>query len=295
MGIAWTAAAFNDTLVGRAGAGMAYDRLDDVLFINGRANPPYTARFSLCCGGAQADPNNPTGSGPLAGNTIIYTLGANRSVLSYPANPNLAVGIDPVTGSVAKRSVEIYGAPPNAPNSVAYLFSFEVQKNLPENLVAIAGYQGSLGRKGIRIVNQGFLYDTGQDRNFSAVYFPTPDVNSSYHALNLALNKRMSYGFQINAAYTWSKSIDQLSTEGPGASSNQTNPAFPATERGPSDYDATHRVMAAGICDLPLFSKRSDWIGVALGGWELSSILTFHTGFPWTPVTGRIQSVQVRN
>jgi hypothetical protein len=33
----------------------------------------------------------------------------------------------------------------------------------------------------------------------------------------------------------------------------------------------------------------------AFGGWELSSILTFHTGFPWTPVTGRISSVQVQN
>jgi hypothetical protein len=294
LGFAWSPGG-SSSLVIRGGAGIAYNRLDDVLFINGRANPPYTARFSLCCGGAEADPNNPTGSGPFAGNTIVYGLGANRSALSYPANPNLAVGIDPVTGSVPKRSVEIYGAPPNVPNSTAYLFSFEVQKNLPENMIAIAGYQGSVGRKGIRIVNQGFLYDTGQDHNFSAVYFPTPDVNSNYQALNLALNKRMSYGLQISAAYTLSKSIDQLSTEGPGGSGNQTNPAFPATERGPSDYDATHRVTAAGIWDLPLFSKRKGWIGAALGGWELSSIFTFHTGFPWTPVTGRIQSVQVRN
>src|SRR5262249_23282833 len=39
----------------------------------------------------------------------------------------------------------------------------------------------------------------------------------------------------------------------------------------------------------------TDWIGNVLGGWELSSVLTLHTGFPWTPVTGRLQSVQVRN
>jgi hypothetical protein len=139
------------------------------------------------------------------------------------------------------------------------------------------------------------LYDTGQNRHFSAIYFPTADVNSSYNALNLVLHKRMSRGFQIDAGYTWSKSIDQLSTEGPGGSSNQTNPAFPATERGPSDYDATHRLNVAGLWNLPLLTGRKDWMGRAFGGWQLSSILTFHTGFPWTPVTGRLSSVQVHN
>ncbi|HWB98800.1 MAG TPA: hypothetical protein VG672_18955, partial [Bryobacteraceae bacterium] len=203
--------------------------------------------------------------------------------------------IDPVTGGVGDLAVEVYGAGSYMPNSTAYLMSFEVQRSLPFNMTATVGYQGALGRKGIRLVNQAYLYDTGEDRRFSAVYFPTPDVNSSYHALNLVLHKRMSRGLQIDAAYTWSKSIDQLSTEGPGSSSNQTNPAFPATERGLSDYDATHRLTASGLWELPFLRKRTDWLGRAFGGWQLSSILTFHTGFPWTPVTGRIQSVQVRN
>jgi hypothetical protein len=163
-------------------------------------------------------------------------------------------------------------------------------------MTAVVGYQGSQGRKGIRLVNQNFLYDTGNDKNFNAIYFPTPDVNSSYNSLNLSLHKRLSRGFQIDGVYTWSKSIDQLSTEGPGSSSNQTDPAFPATERGPSDYDATHRVNLSGLWQVPTPSDwKQNWMGRAFGGWELSSILTFHTGFPWTPVTGKISSVQVRN
>lgn len=292
VGFAWSP---RSDLVLRGGAAIAYNRPNDVLFINGRGNPPYTARFSLCCGSDITDPNNPTGSGPYAGGTIQYALGSSTSALSYPVNPRLAVGIDPITGGVPKLTVEAYGAFPNMPNSTAYLFAFEVQKMLPGNITAIAGYQGSMGRKSIRIVNQGFLYDTGTNRSFSAAYMPTPDVNSSYHALNFVAHKRMSRGFQIDANYTWSKSMDQLSTEGPGSSSNQTNPAFPATERGPSDYDATHRLNVAGIWDLPVFRTRKDWLGAAFGGWQLSSILTFHSGFPWTPVTGRISSVQVRN
>jgi hypothetical protein len=297
VGLAWSPQSLRNRIVVRAGGAIAYNRLDDVLFINGRANPPYTARFSLCCGGVQTDPNNPTGSGPYAGGTIQYELGSSRLANSFPANPNLAVGIDPSTGSVNKLAVEVYGAPPRIPNPTAYLYSFEIQGNLPGNMTAIAGYQGNLGRKGIRLVNQGFLYNTGQGMNqhFSAIYFPTPDVNSSYNALNLALHKRMSHGFQLDGVYTWSKSIDQLSTEGPGASSNQTNPAFPATERGPSDYDARHRLSLTGIWALPIFTTQNNWMRKAFGGWELSSILTFHTGFPWTPVTGRISSVQVQN
>lgn len=296
VGLAWSPSEFQNRVVVRAGAGIAYNRLDDVLFINGRANPPYTARFSLCCGGATADPSNPTGSGPYAGGTIRYELGASPLASSYAANPALAAGIDPTTGSVPNRSVEIYGSPARMPNPTAYLFSFEVQGTLPGNMTAVVGYQGSQGRKGIRLVNQNFLYDIGGDKNFNAIYFPTPDVNSSYNALNLALHKRLSRGFQIDGSYTWSKSIDQLSTEGPGSSSNQTNPAFPASERGPSDYDATHRVNLSGLWQLPMRAQwKQNWMGRAFGGWEVSGILTFHTGFPWTPVTGKIASVQVRN
>src|SRR5262249_27124546 len=141
----WSPQSLQNRIVVRAGAAIAYNRLDDVLFINGRANPPYTARFSLCCGGAQTDPNNPTGSGPNAGGTIQYELGSSRLANSFPANPNLAVGIDPSTGSVNKLAVEVYGAPPRIPNPTAYLYSFEIQGNLPGNMTAIAGYQGNLG------------------------------------------------------------------------------------------------------------------------------------------------------
>ena len=35
--------------------------------------------------------------------------------------------------------------------------------------------------------------------------------------------------------------------------------------------------------------------GKLLGGWQLNGLLSYHTGFPWTPVTGQINSVAITN
>jgi hypothetical protein len=118
---------------------------------------------------------------------------------------------------------------------------------------------------------------------FAPAFFLQPDVNSNFHALNARLSKRPSRGLQFDANYRWSKSIDTLSFEGPGTVTNQTNPSNLASERGPSDFDATHYFTFSGLWDLPIFRTRNDVVGKILGGWQLNGILTGNTGFPWTP------------
>jgi hypothetical protein len=44
------------------------------------------------------------------------------------------------------------------------------------------------------------------------------------------------------------------------------------------------------LSQLFLLTLVSDLAGKVLGGWELSGIRTFHTGFPWTPVIGQCVS-----
>ncbi|PYV71895.1 MAG: hypothetical protein DMG97_14835 [Acidobacteria bacterium] len=56
------------------------------------------------------------------------------------------------------------------------------------------------------------------------------------------------------------------------------------SEYGRSDFDATHFMVLSGIWDLPIFRGKSDGITKFLGGWQLSGIFTYHTGFPWTPI-----------
>ena len=57
-----------DKFVIRGGAGVAYNRIPEVVFSNTRGNPPFFARFSICCGTAATD----FGS-PFAGGQILYT------------------------------------------------------------------------------------------------------------------------------------------------------------------------------------------------------------------------------
>ena len=283
LGFAYSPSPFNNKLVVRGGAGIFYNRIPDVLFTNTHGNPPFFAKYTPCC-----LPDNPSVS-----NQIVYTLGASNSPNSYPVNPALAPGIDPATGAPSGRSVEVWGAPHNMKNPYVYEYSFGLEYSLPHNLIAALGYEGSVGHKLIRIVNQNFLYpntprsDNPTQNAFTAVYFPQPDTNSNFNALTARLSHRFAKGFQAEARYRYSKSIDQLSYEGPGFVTNQTYPQDLRTERGPSDYDAAHYFNVSGLWDLPLLPHRKDLLGKALGGWQVGGILTAHSGFPWTPVTGQ--------
>lgn len=274
---------FQDKLVLRGGAGVAYNRIPEVVFSNTRGNPPFFGRFAICCGTAPTD----FGS-PFAGGQILYALGSSRSPFSFPPNPALAVGIDPVTGTPPNRTVEIYGALPNTPTAYVYTYSFETQYALPYNLTATLGYQGSSSHKLIRLVNQLFVQPVIPANYFAfAVFIPTPDVNANYNAMNARLTRRFSRGFQFDVLYRWAKTIDTLSNEGPGAETNQTFPQDLSQERGPSDFDVRHNLNISGLWDIPLFRGRRDFIGKAFGGWQIDGILTAHTGFPWTPHTGQ--------
>ena len=285
LGFAYTPRYFGleNKLVLRGGFGVSYNRIPEVVFTNTRGNPPFFARYAICCGTSAQD-----FSTPFAGGQILYAIGATNSPFSYPANPALAVGIDPATGTPSNRTVEIYGALADTPTPYVYTYSFEGQYELPHNLVADIGYQGSSSHKLIRLVNQRFVQPVIPNNFFAfAVYIPTPDVNANYNALNARLSRRFSHGYQFDALYRWAKSIDTLSNEGPGAVTNQTFPQDLREERGPSDYDVRHSFTLSGLWDLPIFRNRNDVLGKALGGWQINGILTAHTGFPWTPHTGQ--------
>jgi hypothetical protein len=285
FGFAYSPKRFNlqEKLVLRGGAGVAYNRIPDIVFANTRGNPPFFARFQICCGTAPTD----FGS-PLAGGQILYVVGHSSSPFSYPPNPALAVGIDPATGAPPNRTVEIYGALPDTPTAYVYMYSLDAQYALPFHLTATLGYQGSSSHKLIRLVNQLFVQPSIPANYFAfAVFIPTPDVNANYNAMNARLTRRLAQGFQFDILYRWAKSIDTLSNEGPGAVTNQTFPQDLRQERGPSDYDVRHNLNVSGLWDLPLFRGRNDLAGKVLGGWQINGILTAHTGFPWTPHTGQ--------
>ncbi len=299
IGFAWAPTEANNRFVLRGGFGITYNRQNNVLFANSRENNPNYFNFSLCCGSAAT---------PFAGGTIAFNTGTGTTPNTYPANPALASGINPITGTPAANpllnggnppAIEVYGAWPHTPDAYTYLYSFETQTQLVKNMVLTLGYQGAVSHHLIRLFNQNFLYasTTGsgtlaQNSLFYASYFPTPDVNSSYNAFNVHLLKQFSRGFSVDATYSWSKSIDMLSGEGPGANTNQTDPVHAQqTEYGPSDYDSRHRFVLSGLWNLPIFPRSKGLLHSVLGGWQIGGIVTAYSGFPWTPITGNQQSL----
>jgi len=280
FGFAWSPRPQNQNLVVRGGFGVFYDRIPEALFGNATRNPPLFAALGICCG---------TASNPFVGGQIQYALGSNNSPFSYPINPVLAQGINPATGSPVTGSVEIYGAPQYMPNSMIYVYSLDIEYKLPGNIAAEIGYSGSEGHHLIRLVNQNFLYPNNPA--FNAVYFPMPDDNSNYNAGILTLRHPMQHGVQLIFNYRWAKSLDNSSFEGPGFVTNQTWPQNNRLNWAPSDYDARYLINAAAVWDIPShFKQQNSMLARILGGWELDPIITWHTGFPWTPVIG--QSVQ---
>jgi hypothetical protein len=287
IGFAYNPAYFGNNIVIRGGFAIAYNHLDTALFNNALEDGPGIANYGLCC----------ASNGNSAG--IQYAIGTSNSPTSFPFNPALATGVNasgfPNPYGGGTTTYEVYGALTNLKTPMSYLYSLETQYQLPYKLTATIGYGGSTGHHYARLVNQNFLYNNTNAVTYAA-YFAQTDSNQSYNSLNLQLQRQMSKGFTFTAFYTWSKSLDQV-TNGDGANSNanQTNPAVNSTEWGPSDNDVRHRITATALYELPHFRTQHAAVNALVNGWQVNGIMTYHTGFPWTPVTYNLQANPIQN
>ena len=290
VGFAYTPPLMNQKLVVRGGFALAYNRLPFALFDNAVEDGPGFLNYGLCCG-------NDAASAAKAG--IQYQLGASRSPFSFAPNPFLAVGTTPNGLPANGAGIEVYGAFDKTKIPSSFLYSLEVQRELPKQFVITAGYQGSTGRHYTRLVNQIYLYPStvgSATTPFSngGAYFAQADSVQNYNALNLHGVKRFGTGLNLDATYTWSKSMDQVSNgDASNSLGNQTDPGHNQTEYGPSDYDVKHRVTVTGTYDLPQLKSGNALLKAAANGWQVNGIFTYHTGFPFTPVTNKLHGLPV--
>ncbi len=113
---------------------------------------------------------------------------------------------------------------------------------------------------------------------------------STYHSAQLSLTKRLSKGLQFNAAYTFSKSIDNASAD-PGSTAGGGKPDLPNVgftaqgnafdtnaNRGLSDFDRPHRFSLSFVYDIPSFGSQSKF----LTGWRVSGFGQTQSGLPYS-------------
>src|ERR1700733_12807944 len=126
-------------------------------------------------------------------------------------------------------------------------------------------------------------------------------ANSSYNALETSLRKRFSHGLSFLASYTWSHSIDDVSSFNITGSASQPvagendlaqNPFDLAAERGRSMFDSHHRFVLSYQWILPFLRQSSTWYGHVFGNWQLNGIVTAQSGGPFTVFDSNDVSLQ---
>jgi hypothetical protein len=109
---------------------------------------------------------------------------------------------------------------------------------------------------------------------FSSIFAEDTIANSNYNALEMMLQKRFSRGLQFQAAYTYSKSIDDGSTF-----EETLDPFNYRASRALSLFNSKQRFVVSYDWELPI-RKYSGFAGRVLDDWEVSGITQFQSGFP---------------
>lgn len=189
----------------------------------------------------------------------------------------------------------VYGISQNFRLPYVQQFSLIVEHSFAENDFLSLGYYGTLGRHLSLVQNDNqAVYIPGQSTlsNIQARR-PNPAVSSvntgvatgksNYNGLEAVYRHRVRGGLTVSGSFNWSKTMDDGSSPGsPVLSGVIPIPNDPSFRYGPSDFDQRHTFRAMGAWNLPWYNNSTGIKKIALGGWQLSSLFTWDSGFPFS-------------
>jgi carboxypeptidase family protein/TonB-dependent receptor-like protein len=227
----------------------------------------------------------------ITGASTNPPLGDPRNFTPPATNPGLRATFSNALTAAAAAGLAPASVDGAFENAYVQSWNLNAQHEITPSLGVTIGYFGSKGTR-LRIqrnINQFRLNGT---RPFASLSVNSPILpgrglgnilengsagNSSYNALWLTANKRLSRGLQFNASYTFSKSIDynSLNTQGVVVQDSFNIQG----SRGLSDFDARHRFVINWLYELPFKGSR------LVEGWQFSSITQLQSGNPVNLVT----------
>jgi hypothetical protein len=142
-----------------------------------------------------------------------------------------------------------------------------------------AGYVGALDRRLTR-----YMYSDNVVLPTTTIFAELGDNgSSSYHAMQLRFNRRLSNRLALLLSYTWSHSIDNLSSDDEQRAIDSTIESLaeyyrPNTDRGSSDFDIRHSLNGSLIAPLP--SPRRGIPAILFHNWSANSIFFARSALP---------------
>jgi hypothetical protein len=185
---------------------------------------------------------------------------------------------------------------PNLRDTYVQQWNLTVQKKLPWNTYVDVGYVGSKGtnltmafdgNRPLQVVvpgpNVASITARRPLQGYGAMTVTKSIGNSTYHSLQVKVERRVAKGLSVLGAYTFSKSLADadISTVGGGSFLGPIQDYLNLSrEKSPTAFDLRHRLSIAAIYDLPIFNHASyAAVRTLLGGWQLGAIITEQTGF----------------
>jgi hypothetical protein len=212
-----------------------------------------------------------------AGNMInpnYYPFGATNLFFTgpFPYNPTLATP-PPITAATLPQS-HAYAFDPNLKLPYVLQWNFAFDQALGSSQTITASYIGASGR---RLLQQAFI--NAPNPNFGAAILMTNAAVSSYNALQIQFQRRLTHGLQTLAAYTWAHSIDTASAGSLGNNGNGLIPDAVNLNRGPSDFDIRNAASVGVTYDVPALHVNG-FAKMALRGWSIQNIFQAHSALP---------------
>lgn len=238
----------------------------------------------------------------------------SASLQNEPVGSALPVGIplpvlpDTSTGEVpALPNVALATVPAKLQRGYIQSWNFTLEKEFPDNWTAQAGYVAT------RTIRQlGYLdlnvespitpagctpgssknecggnasrpfYTSAYDHRTATTSLITPVANNHYDGLQTKLDHRFQNGYQVQLAYTWSKTIGIAGVSNEKNSAYIQTPSFYYLNRGLAPEDRPQDFQAMFVAQTP-FGDGKRWLnsGVGsklLGGWQLSGVLSVVSG-----------------
>lgn len=176
-------------------------------------------------------------------------------------------------------------------------YNLNVEQQIGSKVIAQIGYVGNESRKllGIRDINQAVPQSTGSpsttdqayaqqaSRPFFSQYPNYGNINQlgtfqtgNYNSLQATLKFSDYHGFSAQVAHTWAHAFDEGSVSRSELPQDSTNIKG---EYGNANTDTRHAFVALLSYATP--NHHGDFKRL-LNGWQFNSMLTFHTGAPFT-------------